>query len=653
MIAGLALPLQTAAATLDPRGTYSAIGHRLNPCCGDFPNTWTINTFNPTTGQFAGQGRSNSAGSGTPDYTISGTLAGSQISVHIVYQDGSGYISDNVGTVQPDLSMSGTWTDSLGQSGTWSASPTCAGITTSGAITAVPPPPSLLPLGTFVSTTQIRFWCEQQSVTIQTPLAVDAAPGSSPTTIAAGTIVDSFFIHAEAPPASATYTLDGSVTVSEPILGIAFNDATLNGSDFLSPPGTVNLNGVANRGLEPPDGDSATIGSDGRTVTVHLSFSEPGDEVRIITVGTAQTCFAAGIPETGIEVSPTTADVLVSLGVQFPNKVATFTDAAVSAPPSSYKASINWGDGTTTSGVITPNLTGGCEVAAQHSYTTVAHYQIRTTVQYVPDGRTGVNSPNSEIAAVYPPLAGSQLPPFVGVLTSSQGPECTATVIEPDLILTALHCVDGQSNFAFAPHHQGVSPRYTTDYQDFSTGNGTVSGDVYYQGAPLGAAPYGVWTTDKSPIPFHDVDLAILEINQPPNQYAGKQLIDVVGAATPLRGRAPATPPFTIFGYDIGWNDFQFTFATDQSLLAFPIYQSQYPVTSLGPHICTAVTLTHVSTYHQCNIGTFASGAPIFDSGGRLVNISPETYRPSSPPSAYMAGACCDLKGAIVPAPGQ
>src|SRR5207237_5945148 len=108
-----------ASAGLDPRGVYTETGHELVPNVADFPHTITISTFDPTTGLFEG------TGTNTP-FNLTGQLTGSHITLHTT-SPGSSYVSDLDGTVQPDLSMSGTWTDNLGQSGTWAATPICVG----------------------------------------------------------------------------------------------------------------------------------------------------------------------------------------------------------------------------------------------------------------------------------------------------------------------------------------------------------------------------------------------------------------------------------------------------------------------------------------------------------------------------------------------
>jgi hypothetical protein len=62
--------------------------------------------------------------------------------------------------------------------------------------------------------------------------------------------------------------------------------------------------------------------------------------------------------------------------------VATFSDAGNLAPPSSYSASINWGDGTTSSGTVTqPGGTGALfNVIGSHIYSTRGSWTVQTTI---------------------------------------------------------------------------------------------------------------------------------------------------------------------------------------------------------------------------------------------------------------------------------
>src|SRR5947199_165880 len=68
--------------------------------------------------------------------------------------------------------------------------------------------------------------------------------------------------------------------------------------------------------------------------------------------------------------------IKVMMGVPFSGQVATFTDANPTAPLTDFTATIDWGDGTTTPGVITqPGGTGTAfVVSGTHTYATADNH---------------------------------------------------------------------------------------------------------------------------------------------------------------------------------------------------------------------------------------------------------------------------------------
>jgi hypothetical protein len=65
----------------------------------------------------------------------------------------------------------------------------------------------------------------------------------------------------------------------------------------------------------------------------------------------------------------TAQNLTATSGQTFSGLVATFTDANTSATAGSFTATINWGDGTTSAGVITADPKGGFHVSGTHTYT--------------------------------------------------------------------------------------------------------------------------------------------------------------------------------------------------------------------------------------------------------------------------------------------
>jgi hypothetical protein len=154
---------------------------------------------------------------------------------------------------------------------------------------------------------QIIF-AEQQGVTLASPLVTDTG------TIAAGTLVDSYFV---ALNSSIESIVNTSVTFSAPILGIIYKDGPdpygqdpgqfnplFDASNFLGAIGTTyNFDTSACGtfcGFEiVPAFDSDSASFNGNTAFFHSDYSIPGDFARIITADPASVpgpIAGAGLP---------------------------------------------------------------------------------------------------------------------------------------------------------------------------------------------------------------------------------------------------------------------------------------------------------------------------------------------------------------------
>lgn len=77
-------------------------------------------------------------------------------------------------------------------------------------------------------------------------------------------------------------------------------------------------------------------------------------------------------------------------GAPFTSTVATFTDEVTTAVPSDYAATITWGDGRTSAGMVTG--TGGSYViAGTHTYEQYGPYPIEVDLRTVPEGHLATN----------------------------------------------------------------------------------------------------------------------------------------------------------------------------------------------------------------------------------------------------------------------
>jgi hypothetical protein len=149
-------------------------------------------------------------------------------------------------------------------------------------------------------------------------------------------------------------------------------------------------------------------------------------------------------------------------GNQFSGTVATVTDPNTYEPASQYTATINWGDGSTTSGSVSGPTGGPFTVSGSHAYAEEGAYQVKVTVQNVDtlDHESGNSAANVSDAQ----LNGS----CETASTSGQsfsGPTATFTDADPG----------------------GMSSDYTAtiDWGDSSNSNGTVS-------SGSGSGPYTV-----------------------------------------------------------------------------------------------------------------------------------------------------------------
>ncbi len=285
----LSLVMKAASFTAEssPLTVYTGYADTVRPPDGIFPFPWqgAANT------SFVGAGPIFDTGGLRFDNSSNSPQTLEQVSVDIGNAHFSPWLANQVVPAHGILVLAGG-----------PEQPDCPAVPTIGPVAQVTPPPSLLP-GEFTSSTEIRFFCERHEVTLTESLAVNEVR-EGPTEIAAETTVNSYMLRDDSPQGG---ELTGSVKLESPVLGVITSDANLDKSDYLGVPGTVYPTGVSERGLE--SGDTAIIGEDDLTVTMTSSFSEPGDEARIITAPTsgaavASTNFNTSAAEPGTCSSP-------------------------------------------------------------------------------------------------------------------------------------------------------------------------------------------------------------------------------------------------------------------------------------------------------------------------------------------------------------
>ncbi len=134
-----------------------------------------------------------------------------------------------------------------------------------------------------------KLFAEKSLISLSSGLNVDASrPGNysvstdfTPTTILPGTLVNSYYLHADVTgtPTTAKH-MKGSITFDLPIIGIVSTDANLNASDSFGSNGTFYPKSAR---ATDPGSDFFSISADRKTLTYDLQMGSASDDLRIIT----------------------------------------------------------------------------------------------------------------------------------------------------------------------------------------------------------------------------------------------------------------------------------------------------------------------------------------------------------------------------------
>ncbi len=157
----------------------------------------------------------------------------------------------------------------------------------------------------------------------------------------------------------------------------ASSDTSASANDFTAT--IVWANGSTSAGSIASNGDGGFVvvgshtfaeeGTNAVSITIHDSISNDN-----LTINATATVADAPIHASGVPVNP-------SQGVTVNNaEVATFTDDGSAEPIANYTATIDWGDGTSSSGVV--SLNGATfQVAGSHTYTAGGVHAITTSIK--------------------------------------------------------------------------------------------------------------------------------------------------------------------------------------------------------------------------------------------------------------------------------
>jgi len=157
--------------------------------------------------------------------------------------------------------------------------------------------------------------------------------------------------------------------------------------------------------------------------------------------GSHKVAFQANVADAAL--SATGVPVGAAAGAQFNATVATFTDADPAGFALDYTATIDWGDGTTTSGTVSANLNGGFTVTGPHKYAGSGLYQTSVTIS----DEGGANATATSSANVVTPTLPSVPPPPAPptLLTTSPPTVLTTTsaafttTVNPQGLPTTVH----------------------------------------------------------------------------------------------------------------------------------------------------------------------------------------------------------------------
>jgi uncharacterized protein (TIGR03118 family) len=168
---------------------------------------------------------------------------------------------------------------------------------------------------------------------------------------------------------------------------------TINWGDLTSSTGVVTPLGGGNFSIQGTHTYAEETTSSG--VPLGLTITDTTDSATASAIGLA---IVADAPLTATGVTTN-----AQLNQPFTGVVATFTDADPAGTVGDYTATINWGDATTSPGVIAANGSGGFTVTGTHTYTTASNFVITVTINDS-GGATATATSTANLAGAIPAL---------------------------------------------------------------------------------------------------------------------------------------------------------------------------------------------------------------------------------------------------------
>lgn len=341
-------------------------------------------------------------------------------------------------------------------------------------------------------------------------------------------------------------------------------------------------------------------------------------------------------------VAPTSSGALAATGVNFSaaegtnfnGKVATFTDGDGNTSPSAYTASINWGDGTITSGAISASG-NGFQVVGQHAYSGAGNDVVTITI-HDSDGDSATATAAASIAtsgalnAQAAPVAPTEgivykaaVATFTDTDTALTASDFSANIVWGDGASTAGTISGANGKFTVSGAHayadeDSFAGRVTILQTAGGTGSATVAlaarvadAALTFNGAPISGS---VGST------FSGTVATFTDAN--PQATSGDYSATIRwGDGTSAAGTLSGTGPFTITGKHAYTTSGNFTVTTDIRDVGGSSVSgtssatvSQYPLTGSPANISGSEGATFSGT-----VATFTDANP---NGGTLSSYS-------------------------------